>query len=164
MKEQKINQKEQKINQTASGKNDDSAPKTWKDEVPIVPMINEDGEPLGAISINNAVVVRIVSLAAKQVDGVVAIGGGGFVDKVLSGKGNSGVRVQEDDHGNYAITLPVTLQFGTKLVEVAYNVQAAVRDQVAKMTNKSVASVDVIIEDIKIPEHKEHKTAETNES
>ena len=124
---------------------------------PIVPMVSEEGDSLGDIAINNTVVVRIASLAAQQVEGVVGISCGNFVDKVLANKSSGGVRVAEDEHGNYNITLPVTLQFGLGLAEIAYSIQSRVRDQITKMTNKNVARVDVVIEDIKMPEH-------TNES
>jgi uncharacterized alkaline shock family protein YloU len=115
-------------------------------------MKNKELNNLGQISINNSVVVQIVSLAAQEVTGVVAVSGSGFVDKVFSGKGSTGgVRVHEDEKGDYQISIPVVLSYGFELANVAYNIQTTVQDQVFKMTNKKVAKVNIIIDAIKMP-------------
>lgn len=129
-----------------------STPPQKKEEKKTVPMISEEAASIGEITINNSVIVKIVSIAASEVKGVVSVGGGGFVDKMLSGKAAiGGIRIQEDEHGNYNVTLPVILEFGLELANVAYEIQNAIREQVIKMTNKKVAKVDVIIEDVKMP-------------
>lgn len=130
-----------------------STPKTKsKEQKKTVPMINEEASSIGEITINNSVIMKIVSMAASEVKGVISVGGGGFVDKMLSGKASpGGIRIQEDGHGNYNVTLSVILAFGLELANVAYEVQNAIREQVIKMTNKKVARVDVIIEDVRMP-------------
>ena len=120
-----------------------------------IPTINEDSSSLGEIKINIAVIQSIVKLAASEVEGVVAVGKGGFVDEVSSfiTKKDTGSGIQvEEESGSYHISIRVILSFGYELAKTAYRVQTAVRDQVSKMTNKRVARVDVIIDGVKPPE------------
>lgn len=118
-----------------------------------IPTVNEDSSSLGEIKINLAVIQSIVKLAAKEVEGVIAVGKTGFVDEVTSfvtkKDSPSGIHVVEEN-GNYFITVRVVLSFGYELAKTAYNIQTAVRDQVSKMTNKQVAKVDVIIEEVRM--------------
>lgn len=122
-----------------------------------IPTVTDDSSALGEIKINHKVVANIVQLATMDVAGVVAVVGSNIVDKlegIFSKKeAGSGIRVEEDEIGHYVIVIHVVLSFGVELAKTAFEIQEAVRDSVRKMTNKQVAKVDVIIEDIK------HETA-----
>ena len=50
---------------------------------------------------------------------------------------------------NYVIKMHVVLEFGVDLAKTAGDIQAAVREQVNRMTSKTVARVDVNIDDVK---------------
>jgi len=117
-----------------------------------IPTVSEDSNTLGEIRINHSVVASIVRLAALEVSGVAAVGGG-FVDgiaEIFSKKGDErGVRVDEDEVGDYKIEIRVILKFGVELAAVASQIQQRVSEQVEKMTSKSVARVNVIIDGVR---------------
>ncbi len=121
-----------------------------------IPTVSEDSNTLGEIRINHSVVASIVRLAALEVSGVCAVGGG-FVDgiaEIFSKKGGDerGVRVEEDEVGDYKFEIRVILRFGVELAAVATEIQQRVAEQVEKMTSKSVARVNVIIDGVRTAE------------
>ncbi len=122
-----------------------------------IPTMSEESNTLGDIRINHSVVASIVRLAALEVSGVAAVGGG-FVDgiaEIFSKKGDErGVRVEEDEVGDYRIEIRVILRFGVELAAVATEIQQRIAEQVEKMTSKSVARVNVIIDGVRTDEPK----------
>lgn len=120
-----------------------------------IPTISEDSNTLGDIRINHSVVASIVRLAALEVAGVAAVGGG-FVDgiaEIFSKKGDErGVRVEEDEVGDYRIEIRVILRFGVELASVATQIQQRIAEQVEKMTSKNVSRVNVIIDGVRTDE------------
>ncbi|MFT5836973.1 MAG: putative alkaline shock family protein YloU [Candidatus Azotimanducaceae bacterium] len=130
-----------------------------------IPTVSEDSNTFGDIRINHSVVASIVRLAALEVSGVVAVGGG-FVDgiaeisskissKIFSKKsGESGVRVEDDEVGDYRIEIRVILRFGVELAAVASEMQQRIAEQVEKMTSKNVARVNVIIDGVRTDDEK----------
>ncbi len=120
-----------------------------------VPVPPEESSSLGEIKINHSVVASIVRLASLEVNGVVAVGGG-FVDgiaEIFSKRGDErGVRVDEDEVGDYSIEVRVILRFGVELAAVASQIQQRVAEQVQKMTSKPVARVNVIIDGVRTEE------------
>lgn len=120
-----------------------------------IPSLSEDSNSLGDIRINHSVVASIVRLAALEVGGVCAVGGG-FVDgiaEMFSKKGDErGVRVEEDEAGDYLIEIRVILRFGVELAAVATQIQQRISDQIEKMTSKNVARVNVVIDGVRTDE------------
>lgn len=117
-----------------------------------IPSVTEDSNTLGEIRINHSVVSSIVRLAALEVPGVCAVGGS-FVDgiaDIFSKKGDErGVRVDEDEVGDYKIEIRVILRFGLELAAVASEIQQRVSEQIEKMTSKSVARVNIVIDGVR---------------
>ena len=105
-----------------------------------IPTVSEESSTLGDIRINHSVVASIVRLAALEVSGVAAVGGS-FVDgitEIFSKKGGeSGVRVDEDEVGDYRIEARVILRFGVELATVAGEIQQRIAEQVQKMLDKA---------------------------
>jgi uncharacterized alkaline shock family protein YloU len=122
-----------------------------------IPTVSEESNTLGEIRINHSVVASIVRLAALEVSGVAAVGGG-FVDgiaEIFSKKGDErGVRVEEDEVGDYRIEIRVILRFGVELATVATEIQQRIAEQIEKMTSKSVARVNVIIDGVRTDDEK----------
>ncbi|MGB0334774.1 MAG: Asp23/Gls24 family envelope stress response protein [Opitutales bacterium] len=122
-----------------------------------IPTVSEDSNTLGEIRINHSVVASIVRLAALEVSGVAAVGGG-FVDgiaEIFSKKSDErGVRVEEDEVGDYQIEIRVILRFGVELASVASEIQQRIAEQVEKMTSKSVARVNVVIDGVRTDDEK----------
>jgi len=121
-----------------------------------VPPTRIDDQPeLGEIKINHTVVASIVRLAALQIKGVAAVGGGlvdGISELFVKRESDSrGVKVEEDASESYAIELRIAVLYGTEIGRTAYDVQMAVRRQVMAMTGKGVNRVDVIIEGVRLP-------------
>ena len=130
---------------------------TDKQNESIIPNVSEASNTLGDIRINHSVVASIVRLAALEVSGVAAVGGG-FVDgiaEIFSKKGDErGVRVEEDEVGDYRIEIRVILRFGCELATVATEIQERIAEQVEKMTSKSIARVNVIIDGVRTEDEK----------
>jgi uncharacterized alkaline shock family protein YloU len=120
-----------------------------------IPTVSEDSNTLGEIRINHSVVASIVRLAALEVVGVAAVGGG-FVDgiaEIFSKKGDErGVRVDQDEVGDYKIEIRVILRFGVELATVGNQIQQRIAEQVEKMTSKNVARVNVVIDGVRTTE------------
>lgn len=119
-----------------------------------VPMATEESTQLGDIKINLSVVASIVRLATMSVQGVAAVGGG-FVDGIAEiftkKESDRGVKVVEDEGGLYVIEIRVILNFGVDLAKVASQIQQSVKDQVLKMTHKTISRVDVMVDGIRMP-------------
>jgi len=108
---------------------------------------------LGQIKVNHTVVSTIVKMAAINVSGVLAIGGNfveNFIAQISSKESDKGVRVSEDQAGNYQIEIRVLMEYGVELAKTAETLQMIVAKQVTNMTGKPVANVDVIIEGVKM--------------
>lgn len=125
-----------------------------------IPTVSEDSNSLGDIRINHSVVASIVRLAALEISGVAAVGGG-FVDgiaEIFSKKGDErGVRVEEDEAGDYQIEIRVILRFGVELAAVATQIQQRISEQVEKMTSKNVSRVNVVIDGVRTDEEVEKR-------
>ncbi|MEN8662347.1 MAG: Asp23/Gls24 family envelope stress response protein [Lentimonas sp.] len=121
-----------------------------------IPNMSEDSNTLGEIRINHSVVASIVRLAALEVTSVSAVGGGfvdGIADIFKSKKGDErGVRVDQDEVGDYQIEIRVILRFGCELATVATQIQERVAEQVEQMTSKNVARVNVVIDGVRTHE------------
>lgn len=128
-----------------------------------IPTISEETNSLGDIRINHSVVASIVRLAALEVVGVAAVGGG-FVDgiaEIFSKKGDErGVRVEEDEVGDYRIEIRVILRFGVELATVGNQIQQRIAEQVEKMTSKSVARVNVVIDGVRNDDPEKEKATD----
>ena len=115
--------------------------------------IASNDSSLGLIKISHSVVASIVRLAALEVQGVCAVGGGlvdGIAEIFSKKESDRGVRISECDDGQYNIELRVIIQFGIELAKVASQIQQNVCDQVVRMTMKGVKKVDVIIDGIRV--------------
>ncbi len=122
-----------------------------------IPTITEDSNTLGEIHINHSVVASIVRLAALEVPGVAEVcSGSGFVDgltEIFSKRSDErGIQIDKDEVGDYKIQIRVVLHFGVELAAVGNQIQQRIVEQVEKMTSKSVASVDVIIDEVRTAE------------
>lgn len=117
-----------------------------------IPMINETQGNLGEIKINHSVVANIARIAATEIDGVYSTGTNfveGITEFFSKKDSDRGIRVSEDEAGDYLIEIRVVLRFGVSLAKVAVQIQENVRDKVSKMTMKNVSRVDVIIDGVR---------------
>lgn len=109
--------------------------------------LNIDG-----MAIAPGVVETIVSLAARDVNGVVSVGDpttSGLRSLIGGGKPSTqGVEIESDDEGKLQVSLRLHVKSGLVLPELAADVRKAVDDAVNSQVGISVGSVDVYIDGI----------------
>ncbi|MGI6045837.1 MAG: Asp23/Gls24 family envelope stress response protein [Eggerthellaceae bacterium] len=106
--------------------------------------LNLDGMSLGP-----GVAETIVAMAAKDVEGVVAVGqaSSGFL-KLPAKPASDSIDVVLDENGGLNISIRLTVRFGYALPEIAENVRKAVAEAVLSQLGKPVNCIDVYIDDI----------------
>lgn len=117
-----------------------------------IPVVSEESSSLGDIKINLSVINNIVRLAALEVPGVVTVSGS-FKDglaEMFSKEAERGVKVAENEAGEYIIEIHLILKFGVKLDATASRVQQAISEQIQNMTSKNCATVTVYIDGIRM--------------
>ena len=105
---------------------------------------------MGDIKISEEVVAIIASIAAMEVEGVAGMSGGiaGGIAEILGRKNLSkGVKVEVGEK-EAAIDVYVIIEYGSRIPEVAWNVQEKVKKQVETMTGLSVIEVNIHIQGI----------------
>ena len=108
--------------------------------------LNIDG-----MNIAPGVVETIVSLAARDVEGVAGIGDvtNGFFTFVNGGKPSTqGIEVELDENDELLVSLCMQVKSGQVLPDVAAAVRQAIADAVSTQVGIKVGSVDVYIDGI----------------
>lgn len=112
--------------------------------------LNVDG-----MAIAPGVVETIISIAAKEVQGVAAIGpsGVGGLRSVFGSKHSTqGIEVDVDSDDSLHVSVRIDIYYGYVLPEVADAVRAAISDAVASQIGIPVGSVDVYVDGIQFAE------------
>jgi uncharacterized alkaline shock family protein YloU len=112
----------------------------------------------GKTSIADGVVQKIAGLAAREVSGVHALGGGaaralGALRERIPGSTQSasqGVTVEVGEK-QAAVDLDLVTEYGVSIVDVAQAVRRNVIDAVEGMTGLDVTEVNVTVNDIHLP-------------
>ncbi|MDA8337331.1 MAG: Asp23/Gls24 family envelope stress response protein [Peptococcaceae bacterium] len=113
-------------------------------------MIREEHTSLGSIRIADEVVRIIAGIAATEVNGVAGMSGGlaGGIAEILGRKNLSrGVKVTVGEH-EAAIDIFVIVGYGSRIPEVASQIQANVKRAVEEMTGLSTVEVNVNIQGV----------------
>lgn len=117
-------------------------------------VVREEKNNLGSIRIADEVVSIITGLAATQVSGVSGMSGGvvgGITEKLGRKNLSKGVKV-EVGVKEAAIDLFVIIDFGSRIPEVAANIQDAVKKAVENMTGLVVTEVNVNVQGVAFPQ------------
>ena len=105
------------------------------------------------INISNDVITTIVTVAAKEVEGVTGIYNQleSNVSKIFKKKNVvNGIDVNIDEEKNTIdVDLSITVEFGTELMPIGTKVQAKVKDAIENMTSFKVNSVNVKVANVK---------------
>ncbi|MCD6459591.1 Asp23/Gls24 family envelope stress response protein [bacterium] len=103
--------------------------------------------------INDDVIAVIAYMAVKEVPGVIAMGGGGFVGDIAEKLGkkslDKGIKVQTTGE-TVVIDISIFVEYGVKIPEIAVSIQNNVRKQVEEMAGKKVVSINLIIQGVKL--------------
>ncbi len=115
---------------------------------------SDEVHDLGAIQIHNSVIAVIAREAVLKVPGVADLAGS-LVDDIAGMVGRKphdrGVRVEVGDN-SLVIEVALIVEYGASIPKVAFEVQSRVREDVERLTGKSVRSVNVIVQSVRLPE------------
>ncbi len=118
---------------------------------------------LGAIRIADEVVSIIAGLAATEVDGVASMSGGiaGGIAEALGRKNFSkGVKVEVGEEET-SVDLFLIVRYGSRIPDVAWEVQETVKKAIENMTGLKVIKVNVHVQGVNFPQQAKEKEEET---
>ena len=109
----------------------------------------EDTE--NGIEISNDVIAVIAGVAVSEVQGVASMSGGfaGGITEVLSGKKNmaKGIKVEKTDNKS-KIDVNIIVEYGSRIPDVAYEIQNRIKKAVEGMTGFKVEEVNVHVQGV----------------
>lgn len=114
-------------------------------------------DEMGSVRINEEVVAIIAGIAATEVSGVAGMSGGiaGGIAEMLGRKNLSkGVKVEVGER-EAAIDLYIIVEYGSRIPDVAWEIQEKVKKSVETMTGLDVVEVNIHVQGVNI--EKEHK-------
>ena len=115
------------------------------------------------IQISNDVVAVIAGVAVSEVQGVSGMSGGfaGGITEVLSGKKNlaKGIKV-EINEDTAKIDVNIIVEYGSRIPDVAFEIQNRVKKSVENMTGLKVEEVNVHVQGVNTDAVMEEKNAE----
>ena len=121
----------------------------------------------GSTVIVDAVVAKVAGIAAAEVPGVHALGGGaarviGNIRQAVGAKDHAqGVSVEVGET-EVAADIDIQVDYPEQLQRVASNVRAAVHQAITELVGMKVAEINVTVVDVFIPgEENDDETAET---
>ena len=120
------------------------------------------------IQISNDVIAVIAGVAVSEVAGVANTVGGfaGGISEVLSGKKNmaKGIKVDKTE-SKVKIDVNIVVEYGTRIPDVAFEIQNRVKKAVENMTGMNVVEVNVHVQGVDINSvKKENETAKPEEN
>lgn len=120
-----------------------------KEEITEIQEIEENNE---GIKISNDVVAVIAGIAVSEVPGVAGMSGGfaGGISEVLSGKKNlsKGIKVEANEK-EVKIDVNIIVEYGSRIPDVAFEIQNRVKKSVENMTGLKVEEVNVHVQGVK---------------
>ncbi|MFS0210698.1 Asp23/Gls24 family envelope stress response protein [Corynebacterium striatum] len=127
-------------------------------EAAATPKVNKNLETeFGNTTIDDTVVSKIAGIAAREVSGVAALGGGGarMMGSIRESFGASedvrqGVSVQVAN-GVATIEVAIIAEYGVAIHELAEAIRRNIMNAVERMTGLGVERVDVVVHDVKLP-------------
>ena len=117
----------------------------------IVELDNEIKTENEGIKISDDVVAVIAGVAVSEVPGVASMAGGfaGGISEVFSGKKNlaKGIKVDIADNDT-KIDVNIIVEYGTRIPDVAFEIQNRVKKAVENMTGLNVEEVNVHVQGV----------------
>ena len=114
------------------------------------------------IQISNDVVAVISGVAVSEVPGVAGMAGGfaGGITEVLSGKKNLAKGIKVEVEGTAKIDVNIIVEYGSRIPDVAFEIQNRVKKAVESMTGLKVEEVNVHVQGVNTDGAKESKSQE----
>ena len=125
--------------------------------------VEEINEENSGIQISNDVVAVIAGVAVSEVRGVASMQGGfaGGIGEVLSGKKNmaKGIKVDSED-GKVKIDVNIIVEYGTRIPDIAFEIQNRVKKSIENMTGLKVVEVNIHVQGVSIENEKKEEQKE----
>ena len=139
-----------------------------KENKEVVEVENEIKTEGDGIKISNDVVAVIAGIAVSEVTGVAGMSGGfaGGISEVLSGKKNlaKGIKVEVSENTT-KIDVNIIVEYGTRIPDVAFEIQNRVKKAVESMTGLNVTEVNVHVQGVNtdsVNKENEQNTSDEN--
>ena len=114
-------------------------------------VVAEEIEENEGIEISGDVIAVIAGVAVSEVQGVASMSGGfaGGITEVLSGKKNlaKGIKVDKTDDA-VKIDVNIIVEYGSRIPDVAFEIQNRVKKSVENMTGLKVEEVNVHVQGV----------------
>ena len=129
----------------------------------------EENAENSGIKISNDVIAVIAGVAVSEVPGVSGMAGGfaGGISEVLSGKKNlaKGIKVESGEK-TAKIDVNIIVEYGTRIPDIAFDIQNRVKKAVESMTGLNVEEVNVHVQGVntEAATDKETEQEENNEN
>lgn len=120
----------------------------------------EQEEKLGAVKISEEVFISCIINAALEIKGVAGLTGGltETISKNLLGKESSkkgkGIKLSKEND-EIVIDMYVTVDYGVKIPEVAWNIQKNVKKELGKITDISVKAINIHVQGVHFSEQED---------
>ena len=116
--------------------------------------VEEVVEETNTIQISDDVIASIAGMAVSEVPGVAEMAGGfaGGISEVLSGKRNmsKGIKVNVQDK-NVKVDVNIIVEYGSRIPDVAFEIQKRVKTSVENMTGFNATEVNVHVQGVEAP-------------
>lgn len=122
-----------------------------KDEKETLNNVEDINDAENGIEISNDVIAVIAGVAVSEVQGVSSMSGGfaGGITEVLSGKKNLAKGIKVDKTDNKAkIDVNIIVEYGSRIPDVAFEIQTRVKKAVEGMTGFKVEEVNVHVQGV----------------
>ncbi len=129
----------------------------------IVELENEIKTENEGIKISDDVVAVIAGVAVSEVQGVASMAGGfaGGISEVFSGKKNMAKGIKVDVTENTAkIDVNIIVEYGSRIPDIAFEIQNRVKKAVENMTGLKVEEVNVHVQGVNTNPKKAEETAQ----
>lgn len=131
-------------------------------------IVNQEIESTeNGIEISNDVIAVIAGVAVSEVQGVASMSGGfaGGITEVLSGKKNlaKGIKVEKAEN-TAKIDVNIIVEYGSRIPDVAFEIQNRVKKAVEGMTGFKVEEVNVHVQGVNTDIIKNEETKQSEEN
>ena len=118
------------------------------------------------IQISNDVIAVIAGVAVSEVQGVAGMAGGfaGGISEVFSGKKNFAKGIKADiNDGKAKLDVNIIVEYGSRIPDVAFEIQNRVKKAVENMTGLTVEEVNVHVQGVNTDTAREDKESDEEE-
>ncbi len=117
-------------------------------------VITENSENTGIVKISEDVIATIAAATLSGIEGVYGTNGtlaGGIVEFLgVKKSATKGIKVLIDEEGMVSSEIHITVKYGYKIPDVAWEIQEKVKAEIEAITGLSVAKINVHVDGINI--------------